>query len=87
MPGFLLFFAAMWLAMTTLLGAMSGWNGLEARYPDTGEPALLVLRGRSGQMGKGVNMSGILRLSACRSGLRIGIARMFGPFQKPFLVP
>jgi hypothetical protein len=38
-------------------------------------------------MGKRVSLSGILTLSACSSGLRIGISRLFGPFQRPFLVP
>jgi hypothetical protein len=86
-PGFVVFFVVMWLCMSTLLMTFAGWRRLEARYPDTGEPALLTLRGRSGSMGMGVSMNGILRLSACRSGLRIGIWRIFGPFQRPFLVP
>ena len=38
-------------------------------------------------MGFGVNLNGILTLSACRSGLSIRIWRVFGPFQKPLLVP
>jgi hypothetical protein len=38
-------------------------------------------------MGWGVSMSGILVLSACRSGLRVAIWRVFGPFCRPFFVP
>jgi hypothetical protein len=38
-------------------------------------------------MGIGVSMSGILTLSACPSGLRVSIWRLFGPFSRPFFVP
>ena len=84
---FPLFFLAMWLAVTALLGAMSGWFELQRRFPDTREPAYLTLRMRSGRMRFGVHMSGILTLSACPSGLRVGVWRLFGPFQRAFLVP
>jgi hypothetical protein len=81
------FFIGMWLAVTMLLGLFSGWFTLQNRYPNNDEPALLTLRSQSGMMGKRVGMNGILTLSACPSGLRVGIWRMFGLFQRPFLVP
>lgn len=84
--GFLAVFAAMWLGMTALLGAMSGWKGLEERYRDTEERALLKLRGQSGVL-NGVEYRGVMDLSACRSGLRVSVWRLFGFSQKPFLVP
>lgn len=84
---FPLFFIGMWLAVTLLLGLFSGWFSLQSRYPNNDEPALLKLSRQSGSMGAGVAMNGILKLSACPSGLRIGIWRMFGLFQRPFLVP
>lgn len=84
---FPVFFVGLWLTVTTVLGIASGWFSLQHRYPVAHEPVLLRLRGRSGSMGVGVAMSGILSLGACRSGLRIGIWRLFGPFQRPFLVP
>ena len=77
----------MWLTVTTLLALLSGWFSLAARYPDRDEPAQLKLGSQSGMMGLGVSMSGILVLSACRSGLRIAIWRVFGPFCRPFFVP
>ncbi|MEA3002394.1 MAG: hypothetical protein QOH81_1182 [Sphingomonadales bacterium] len=80
-------FAALWLASTTLLGAFSGWFTLQQRYDRGDEPPLLKLRWRSGTMGFGVHMNNILTLSACPSGLRVGVSRLFGPFQRPFLVP
>jgi len=87
-PAFLLFFAAMWLTVTTLLGLLSGWDGLRRLYPDdTGEQPLLTLRAQSGSMGLGVSLSGILRLRAYPSGLGIGIWRLFGPFQRPLKIP
>lgn len=80
-------FAGGWLAISTLLGVMSGWFTLQSAYARGEDPALLTLRGKSGSMGFGVGLNGILTLSACATGLRVGIWRMFGPFQRPFLVP
>lgn len=84
---FPVFFVAMWMVVTTLLGTMSGWYALQRAFPDRQELARLTLRMRSGRMGLGVNMGGILTLAACPTGLRVGIFRLFGPFQRPFLVP
>ncbi len=81
------FFVGLWLFVTTLLGILSGWWRLQARYPRGQERPILTLRQRSGTMGLGVSMSGILTLVASPSGLQIAIWRVFGPFQRPFLVP
>src|SRR4051794_6773901 len=87
MTVFPFFFVGLWLFVTTVLGFLSGWFDLQRHYPKGDEPALLTLRWRSGSMGMGVSLSGILTLSACSSGLRIGIFRLFGLFQRPFFVP
>ena len=79
-------FVAMWLLVTSLLGLLSGWHRLRQAFPDTDEPALLRLGFQSGWLGS-VRMGNALTLSATRSGLRVGIARFLGPFQRPFLVP
>jgi hypothetical protein len=84
---FPLFFVTLWLAVSITLGWVSGWFGLAAAYPDHDEPATLHLVGQSGTMGSWVGMHGILRLSVCPSGLRIGMLRLFGPFSRDFLVP
>ncbi len=84
---FPLFFAGMWLLITTLLGVFSGWFGLQAHYPANDEQPIVRLRGRSGSMGIGVGLNGILSLAACPSGLRISIWRLFGPFQRAIQVP
>ena len=82
------FFGAVWLGVATLLGAMSGWFTLAAQFPDRPEPALLKVNGQSGSMGEfRVSMRGILNLSVCSSGLRVGINRIFGPFSRPYFVP
>jgi hypothetical protein len=73
--------------VTTVLGLLSGWYWLASRYPDRDEPAQLTLKSQSGLMGWGVSMSRILVLSACRSGLRVAMWRVFGPFCRPFFVP
>lgn len=84
---FPLFFAALWLTITTILAMISSWFRLMARFPNQTEEPLLRIRGQSGSMGVGVSMRGILTLSVCPSGLRVGIMRVFGPFCRDFFVP
>jgi hypothetical protein len=84
---FPLYFAALWLTVTTVLGVLTGWFGMMQRFPDRDETALATLRRQSGIMGFWVAMSRILSLSPCPSGLRVAIMRLFGPFSRPFLVP
>jgi len=81
-------FIGMWVIVTTMLGFMSGWFNLQQWYPADGdEEPLLKLRGQSGSMGLGVSLSGCLVLRSYRSGLGLAIWRIFGPFQKPLLIP
>jgi hypothetical protein len=82
-----LFFASLWLTVTTILALLSGWFRLVAKFPDQTAEPLLRVRGQSGSMGLGVSMRGILTLSVCPSGLRVGIMRVFGPFCRDFFVP
>ena len=85
---FPVFFVGMWLLVTVMLGLMSGWFSLQQWYADDGsEEPLLRLRAQSGSMGMGVAMNSCLKLRAYRSGLGIGIWRIFGLFQKPLKVP
>jgi len=84
---FPVFFAGLWLGITTLLSSLSGWPALMKAFPDRDEPALLRLSGQSGQMGPGVNMQGVLTLSVCPSGLRLGMSRFLAPFAHDVLVP
>lgn len=79
-------FVAMWLLVTSLLGLLSGWHRLRNAFPDSDEPTLLRLGFQSGWLGS-VRMGNALTLSATRSGLRVGVVRLLGPFQKPFFVP
>jgi hypothetical protein len=84
---FIAFFGLGWLLVTVILGYASGWYSLTREFPDLPyEDALSVFTRESGTIGL-VSMHGILKLSPCRSGLRVGIMRLFGPFSKPFLVP
>jgi hypothetical protein len=84
---FPVFFAGLWLAITTLLSVLSGWPALMKAFPDRDEIPVLQLSGQSGAMGPGVNMRGVLTLSVCPSGLRVGISRFLAPFSHDFLVP
>jgi len=77
---------AVWLMATTVLGLLSGWFRLVAEYPDQAIEPIQRLRGQSGRIGL-VTMRGILTLSVCTSGLRVGMMRFFGPFCRDFFVP
>ena len=83
---FIVLFALLWLGISTLLGSLSGWYGLMGRYPDRTEPPMLALKNQSGRLGM-VRMSGVLHLSVCSSGVRIGIMRLFGPLCRDLFVP
>lgn len=83
---FLIAFPVLWFVVTLILSVLSGWFGLMERYPDRDEVAILALVNQSGSVGP-VSMRNILKLSACDSGLRVGIMRIFGPFCRDFLVP
>jgi len=85
--GILLFFVALWLLITTLLGGLSGWSAIARRFPDRTETPRIQLKGQSAAMGMGVQLRGILTFAACPSGLRVAIWRVFAPFSKPFFVP
>jgi hypothetical protein len=84
---FPLFFVTLWMMVTTILALLSGWFRLMAEYPDQSAEPVLRLRGQSGMMGLGVSMSGVLILSVCPAGLRVGMMRVFGPFCRDFFVP
>jgi hypothetical protein len=83
---FLVLFLALWFAVTTLIGAVSGWYALMRRYPDRDEKPVLALSWQSGRMGM-ARLRGVLTLSACPSGLRVGMIRAFGVFARDFFVP
>jgi hypothetical protein len=81
-------FIGMWLLVTTMLGFMSGWFSLQEWYADDGsEEPLLKLGWQSGSMGLGVSFSRCLTLAARRDGLSVRVWRIFGPFQRPLLIP
>jgi hypothetical protein len=81
-------FVGMWLFVTTVLGFMSGWFSLQQWYADdgNGEP-LLRLGWQSGSMGLGVSFRSCLTLAARRDGFSVRVWRIFGPFQRPLLIP
>ena len=83
---FPLFFVLLWLAVTTILGFISGWFALMKSYPDRSENPLRTFATQSGYMGL-VSMRSILNLSVCPSGLRVGMMRIFGVFCRDFFVP
>jgi hypothetical protein len=83
---FVLAFPLLWFAVIMILSFLSGWFRLTERYPNSDEIPVVTLANQSGSLGL-LSMRGILNLSVCASGLRIGIMRIFGPFCRDFLVP
>jgi hypothetical protein len=80
-------FIGMWLAVTTMLGVISGWFALQQHYPrGEGEP-LFKQRITSASMGPGVHFRRVITVAAYPTGLRISASRLMAPFQRPFLVP
>ena len=83
---FVLGFPVLWLAVTTLLSYRSGWFDLMKAYPDQGEPVSARFPGQSGSL-NGVSLRRILTLSVGPTGLRLGMLRLFGPFNRDVCVP
>ncbi len=88
-------FIGMWLGITSLLSLFSGWRTLQTQFPDRDEIPTLRLRMQSAQMGRrsrhnpwgGVSYGSCLRFDVCPTGLRVAVWRIFGIFDRPFLVP
>lgn len=80
-------FVGLWLAIGLVLGVMSGWNDLALAYPDRDDEVVRRFTGRSGAIGAGVNINGVLELTVCREGLRLAVSRLFLPFWRPIFVP
>ena len=82
---------AFWLLVTALLAWLSGWFRLRRRFPDSDATAFAILESRSGQMGRflliGIGYGYSLHFDLCAPGLRVRVARLLGPFSRPFLVP
>ncbi len=82
-----LVFVGMWLFVTSHLSKLSGWRELSAKYPDLlKEPAIASFSWQAGEM-RTVALLGVLKVAACEGGLRLGIFRLFAPFDRPFFVP
>lgn len=85
--GFSALFVIGWLTVVTVLSLMSGWAELSKQFPDRPDKTLGNFKLSSGEMRWGVSMWGVLNLTVCDSGFRVGILRVFGPFDQPFFVP
>ena len=73
---FPLFFIGMWVIVSTLLGALSGWYKLMKEFPDA-EKESTVLETFSGQSGRlgGISMNRVLTLQVLEGGLRLKMMR------------
>lgn len=83
---FPLVFGGLWFGITVGLGALSGWYALARRFPDREDDALAQFAWQSARLGR-VRLNNALTFTACRSGLRVKIMPLLGPFSRPFFVP
>lgn len=88
---FLLVFPLMWLGITSLLMAISGWSKVSARYPDRADTVLGSFGWQSGAIGPhplaSVNFRNVLTFEACSAGMRLKVMKVMAPFAKPVFVP
>ncbi len=81
----MLLVVAGWLTYGWWFGRACGVRALARSYPDRREAAVVTLRWRMADL-NGWVVSG-LKLSACQTGLRVKVPRIFVPFDRSFLVP
>ena len=84
---FPVFFVGLWVVISYVIAAMSGWRQMMAAYPDQPEAPLRRFSFQSAYMGARVSLGNVLRIEVCPSGLRFGILRLFGLFCRDFFVP
>lgn len=86
----LIVFPLLWIAICSLLMAVSGWNRLAERYPERSDRLLQSLQFQSGAIGPNplasINFSACLTFDVGRKGLRIKVMRLFAPFSQPIFV-
>jgi len=83
---FALKFAALWLGMSVVLSAMSGWYLLQRLYPHVTEDQLNT-PWFNPTWGGALSRRGWLRVSAGRSGLRLEALKIFAPLDRPVTIP
>jgi len=80
-------FGGIWFLVITLIGMASGWRRIEERFPDRDDEVLATFRMASAIMGGSARLNNVLTVTACRSGMRVAMSPLFGPKNRPFLVP
>lgn len=89
--GFVGFFAALWLLITTLLLKMAGWGSLSERFPDRSDETRKRFALQTGAIGPhplaSVNFKLCLTMEVCEAGLRITIMKLLAPFAEPIFIP
>lgn len=80
------FFVLLWLIVTSVIVAVSGWGRLSRRFPARDDSPHLSLTGQTGALGASL-FKKLLRLEACPLGLRVGMSRLIGPFHRSFEIP
>jgi hypothetical protein len=71
----------------TLVNLGLDWGRVEARFPNRPDEVLAVYELQSAIMGAGVQLTNCLTITACRTGMRVEMWRLFGRRSGPFFVP
>lgn len=88
---FVAVFPAFWIFITAGIAELGGWKRLERVFPDDPNAREIErFRLRSANLGHpvfGVSYSHILTFTACETGMRIRVPKLFGLFSKPLFLP
>lgn len=84
--GWCVAFALIWSGVVALLGALSGWRALAARYADPTPPARYAHAGVSGSL-RGVAYRHVLRVQLDATALHLAVHPLFRIGHPPLRIP
>lgn len=89
-----IFIVVLFLLTGWLMPRFMGWTRLEELFPDRPEDAQIerflfqaLYIAKPGSSGPGISYRGCVTLTACETGLRVSIWKLFQPFSKPVFIP
>jgi hypothetical protein len=85
----LLFFAVLWIGVTSLVLRLSGWLALERSYRASGGAKGIPVRLRAAKLGRGFigQFRNVLTLWVGKEGLQLHVLVLFGPNRSDLFFP
>ena len=84
---FAVLFVALWIAVSALIGAVSGWRRLAMRYPEVRPFTGQLWRFQSGRMRNAMGYNNCLTVGADGLGLHLSVLFLFRVGHAPVFVP